>query len=191
MVGTVKWKIKDDKGKIHSFILPNTYYSPSVETRLLSPQHWAQTRKKGRDSYCITYHDAIIMRWNEDKYQITASLDNRKHRSVGVVRSASGITQYLTSCQAINEEYTTLAYPATICMDCQVAEVTDDEASVQAPKISQDKSHRAMDGVRPVTQTEVEQMREEIFKDKESEAILYDEDKKEEKGFLTYTQDSQ
>jgi hypothetical protein len=54
MVGTVKWKIKDDKGKVHSFILPNTYYSPSVETRLLSPQHWAQTRKKGRDSYCIT-----------------------------------------------------------------------------------------------------------------------------------------
>ena len=46
MVGTVKWKIKDDKGKVHSFILPNTYYSPSVETRLLSPQHWAQTRKK-------------------------------------------------------------------------------------------------------------------------------------------------
>jgi hypothetical protein len=42
--------------------LPNTYYSPSVETRLLSPQHWAQTRKKGRDSYCVTYHDAIIMR---------------------------------------------------------------------------------------------------------------------------------
>ncbi len=39
MVGTVKWKIKDDKGKIHNFILPNTYYSPSVETRLLSPQH--------------------------------------------------------------------------------------------------------------------------------------------------------
>ena len=32
MVGTVKWKITDDKGKIHSFILPNTYYSPSVET---------------------------------------------------------------------------------------------------------------------------------------------------------------
>jgi hypothetical protein len=112
MVGTVKWKIKDDKGKIHSFILPNTYYSPSVETRLLSPQNWAQTRKKGRDSYCITYHDAIIMRWNKDEYQITAPLDNRKHRNVGVVRSASGITQYLASCQAIDEEFTTLAYPA-------------------------------------------------------------------------------
>ncbi len=37
MVGTVKWKIKDDNGKVHNFILPNTYYSSSVETRLLSP----------------------------------------------------------------------------------------------------------------------------------------------------------
>jgi hypothetical protein len=32
MVGTVKWKSKDDKGKINNFILPNTYYSSSVET---------------------------------------------------------------------------------------------------------------------------------------------------------------
>jgi hypothetical protein len=118
MVGTVKWKIKDDNGKTHSFILPNTYYSSSVETRLLSPQHWAQVRDKGRDSYCVTYHDAIIMRWNKDKYQITAPLDNRKHRNVGVVRSAPGIKNYLTACQAIDNEYTTLAYPATICMDC-------------------------------------------------------------------------
>jgi hypothetical protein len=43
-VGTVKWKIKDDYGKVHNFILPNTFYSSSVETRLLSPQHWAQVR---------------------------------------------------------------------------------------------------------------------------------------------------
>ena len=61
-VGTVKWKIKDDNGKVHNFILPNTFYSSSVETRLLSPQHWAQVRDKGRDTYCITYHDAVIMR---------------------------------------------------------------------------------------------------------------------------------
>ena len=67
MVGTVKWKIKDDNGKVHNFILPNTYYSSSVETRLLSPQHWAQVKNKGRDTYCVTYHDAIIMRWNKDK----------------------------------------------------------------------------------------------------------------------------
>jgi hypothetical protein len=73
------------------------------------------------------------MRWNKDKYQITAPLDNRKHRNVGVVRSSTGITQYLTACQAIDTECTTIAYPATICMDCQAAEETDDETSVIAP----------------------------------------------------------
>jgi hypothetical protein len=106
------------------------------------------------------------MRWNKDKYQITAPLDNRKHRNVGVVRSATGITQYLTSCQAIDAECTTLAYPATIRMDCQTAEVTDDEASVEASKISQQTSKKEMDGVRPVTPIEVEQMSEDIFKTK-------------------------
>jgi hypothetical protein len=131
------------------------------------------------------------MRWNKDKYQITAPLYNRKHRNMGVVRSALGITQCLTSCQAIDAEFTTFAYPATICMDCQIAEVTDDEASVEAPKISQHKSKKAMDGVRPIMPTEVEQMREEIFKDKESESILHDEDKTEEEDFPTYAQDSQ
>ncbi len=48
--------------------------------------------------------------------QITAPFDNRKHRNVGVVRSSTGITQYLTACQAIDTECTTLAYPATICI---------------------------------------------------------------------------
>jgi hypothetical protein len=74
MVGTVKWKIQDDNGKIHNFILPDTYYSSAVETRLFSPQHWAQVRNRKRDTYCVTYYDAIIMRWNKDKYQITAPL---------------------------------------------------------------------------------------------------------------------
>jgi hypothetical protein len=57
-------------------------------------------------------------------------------------------------------------------MDCQAAEVTDGEASVEAPKISQDKPEKTMDGVRLVMPTEIEQMREEIFKDKEPGTIL-------------------
>jgi hypothetical protein len=110
---------------------------------------------------------------------------------VGVVRSAPGIKQYLTSCQVIDQEFTTLAYPATICMDCQATEVTDDEASVEAPKVSQSKPEKTMVGVRPVTPIEIEQMREEIFKDKESGTILQDEDVMVEENFPTYAQDSQ
>ncbi len=51
------------------------------------------------------------------------------------MRSVPGIKQYLLSCQAMDQEYTTLAYPATICMDYQIAEVTDDEASVRTPEV--------------------------------------------------------
>jgi hypothetical protein len=128
-----------------------------------------------------------MRRWNKDKYQITAPLDNRKHRNVGVVRSAPGIKQYLTTCQAIDQEYTTLAYPATICMDCQTAYITDDESSVGTPeKIHQEPK----EGARPVT-LDVDQMREEIFKDQERETILHDDDETVEEDYLTYSQDSQ
>jgi hypothetical protein len=105
MVGTVKWKIQDDNGKIHNFILPDTYYSSAVETRLLSPQQWA---------YCVTYYDAIIMRWNKDKYQITAPLSDEEHRNVGVVRSVPGIKSYLTTSRALDQEHEVIAFPATI-----------------------------------------------------------------------------
>ncbi len=59
-------------------------------------------------------------------------------------------------------------------MDCQAAEVTDDKASVETFKISKSTLEKGMEGTRPVTPTEVEQMREEIFKGKETEASLLD-----------------
>ena len=67
-----------------------------------------------------------------------------------------------------------MAYPATICMDCQAAEITDDESSVQTPE-----------------KLDVDQMREEIFKDKEPETMILDEDTTVEEDSPTYSQDSQ
>jgi hypothetical protein len=151
---------------MHNFILPNTYYSSSVETRLLSPQHWAQVRDKGRDTYCVTYHDAIIMRWNKDKYQITATLDNRKHRNVGVMRSVAGIQSYPTSCTAYDQEYETLAYPATIS--------TSDEAG-------ETESHAH----------DEEQMREITDQEASQVPILHDEDNHEEEEYSIFAHDSQ
>ncbi len=40
-VGTIKWNIQDDDGKMHTITLPGTYYVPDAETRILSPQHRA------------------------------------------------------------------------------------------------------------------------------------------------------
>jgi hypothetical protein len=86
IVGAVKQKIQHNNGKIHNFIVSNTYYySPTAETTLLSLQHWAQVR-----------HLFI------KKCIITASLD------VGAVRSVTGIKKCLTACQAIEQEQETL-----------------------------------------------------------------------------------
>ncbi len=156
MVGTVKWKVQDNKGKVHNFILPNTYYSSSVETRLLSPQHWAQVRGRKRDTCCITYYDAIIMRWNKDKYQITAPLDDRKHRNVGVMRSVAGIKNYLTSCRAFDQQHETIAFPATTWIDKELGPTaTHDEMS--------DHDQPAMEQNLPSisTQGQLQHMREE------------------------------
>jgi hypothetical protein len=40
--GTVRWGITDDMGKRHYIHIPNLYYVPGCELRLLSPQHWSQ-----------------------------------------------------------------------------------------------------------------------------------------------------
>jgi hypothetical protein len=42
-IGTIQWKWEDDKGVIHTHLIPNSYYAPEAKVRLLSPQHWMQT----------------------------------------------------------------------------------------------------------------------------------------------------
>jgi hypothetical protein len=174
MVGTVKWKIQDDNGKIHSFILPNTYYSSAVETRLLSPQHWAQVRNRKRDTYCVTYYDAIIMRWNKDKYQITAPLSDEQHRNLGVVRSVPGIKSYLTTCRALDLEHEVIAFPAMM-------EISNDEQLEAA--LSNEPQTPLIDAT---IEQDMEQMREGLkevtFQDDEQveeESPVYADDKQE------------
>jgi hypothetical protein len=72
-------------------------------------------------------------------------------------------------------------------MGCQIAEVTDDEASVGTPEILYKEPDK---GTRPVM-PDVEQMREKMFKDKEQETILQDEDNIVEEVLPAYAQDSQ
>ena len=41
-VGTVQWKIEDDRGKIHTLEIKNTLYLPNLHKAILSPQHTAK-----------------------------------------------------------------------------------------------------------------------------------------------------
>ncbi len=71
-------------------------------------------------------------------------------------------------------------------MDCQAAEITDDESSVKPSETIYKEPNK---GIRPVT-PDVEQLRQEIFKGKEQEIILQDKDTEVEEDFPTYSQDS-
>jgi hypothetical protein len=54
--GTIKWDIVDDAGTTQHIVVPNSYLVPTVPTRLLSTQHWAQERRQinGRGLTFIT-----------------------------------------------------------------------------------------------------------------------------------------
>ena len=45
IMGTIKWKVEDDSGKVHTFRIPNSYYVLDRGVRIFSPQHWAKTQK--------------------------------------------------------------------------------------------------------------------------------------------------
>ena len=39
MMGTLKWKVEDDSGKVHTLLIPNSYYVPDGGVIIFIPQH--------------------------------------------------------------------------------------------------------------------------------------------------------
>jgi hypothetical protein len=128
-VGTVRWRIHDDGGRIHNIIQPNTYYSAHAESRLLSPQQWAQIDKNGRGTKCTTYHDVIILKWNNQKFKRTIPIDDQT-RNVGIISTPLGINGYLHKCEEYDKTHQVIAFPATIEHDADLHVVTDDEEEI-------------------------------------------------------------
>ena len=67
MVGTLKWQWEDDQGQIHKHIIPNSYYVPSGQARLLSPQHWAKAQRSSRRNSTgeTTNSSTCTLKWGE------------------------------------------------------------------------------------------------------------------------------
>ena len=101
MIGTIKWHIEDDEGKVHPIILPNSLYLKSATSRLLSPQHWAQVAKDHKPlphgTWCATFHDRVVLYWAQQQYKRTIPLD-RYGTNVATIRSAPGYNAYSVFC---------------------------------------------------------------------------------------------
>ena len=129
--GTLQWKIQDDQGQSHRFTLPNSYYVATAPSRILCPQHLAQTAK---DNYPlplgtgeVTGDEYIQLFWDQRKYVKTIKLDPR--RNIGMTHTAPGIHRYTD----FLAQQATITQEGPYCFDTHIIPDDDDEESLQPP----------------------------------------------------------
>jgi hypothetical protein len=111
-IGTIKWNIEDDLGRVHIIVLPNAYYSPAGKYKLVCPQHWAQAVDdhfpKPNGTWCATYADRIVLHWAQGQY--TRTLRLMPATKVCILTTPTGITQYQRACHTMER----LTRPVTL-----------------------------------------------------------------------------
>ena len=142
-MGTLRWQWSDDSGKRHTFEIPNSYYVPSWELRLLSPQHWAQTRNQfdQETTRCITSSVNVYLRWThgDEHYELTLPL-NKRGSNVGTLYSHPGYNKYDFFCQAaaitIADDKDPIALPANLISDDEDKKERNTEPHIGPPTIT-------------------------------------------------------
>ena len=143
MIGTLLWCWLDDQGQTHKFLIPNSYYVPHGGVRLLSPQHWAQTRKKSRPVHThwptgrkdfvsmpgvgeFTGAESCVLYWDQCKYQRTIPL-NKHGTNVATMQLAPGYGKFQAFCAeaGLNDDQVYDASPFIV----DAHEIIDDEES--------------------------------------------------------------
>ena len=78
-VGTIRWRVEDDDGTSHSFLIPGSLYIPESPARLFSPQHWAQERKDDvpvkNGTWQATFADHVMIVWGQQRFKKTIPFD--------------------------------------------------------------------------------------------------------------------
>ena len=151
----------DDSGKIHTFEIPNSYYVPSCELRLLSPQHWAQTRNPvdRETTRCITSSVNVYLRWTngDENYELTLPL-NKRGSNVGTLYSHPGQNKYDLFCQAaaitIADDKDPIALPANVISDDKDNEERNTEPQIGPPPITIPKTRHGNQGITSEQTTE-------------------------------------
>ena len=103
-MGMIKWDIGDDEGVTHTHIIPKSYYVPQGHVRLLSPQHWTQSRmgidKRG-GAGTRTMAVSCKLFWNNDKSCKTIPIDVYGN-NIATFHLASGYTAFHAYCTSTN-----------------------------------------------------------------------------------------
>ena len=103
-VGTILWRWDDDQGREHKFTIPNSLYVPSGKCRLLSPQHWAQTRQDNqKPAFKTTNKSKVVLTWGKQKYQLTTPLGKRDN--VATLSMSPGYNKFNLFCKAATMDF--------------------------------------------------------------------------------------
>jgi transposase InsO family protein len=107
-IGTIAWQWDDNQGKTHKFTIPNSFYVPEGNVRLLSPQHWAQAQndtKPLQGTGSETTSTDVILFWAQRKYALTIPLG--RNDNVATFNMSPGYTQYSAFCATAGFDDTT------------------------------------------------------------------------------------
>ena len=106
-MGTIRWKWLDDTGITHQFRIPRSYYIPSGNVRLLSPQHWAKSigrtsHEKANSAGETTTGDRTTLFWGNHRYKLTVPMCPKTN--VATFQTAPGYNGYHMFCQQAEME---------------------------------------------------------------------------------------
>lgn len=140
-MGTIIWKWHDNNGQTHRFKIPNSYYIPDGNCRLLSPQHWAKTQVGGGSRSTratgtgeTTYFNKCVLFWDRNKYQLDIPMDQGSN--VATFHLAPGFGRYDLFCQECSirddqfQEESITAMPTGMVSDDE----DDDDDDVLPPR---------------------------------------------------------
>ena len=155
-IGTIQWTWDDDNGKSHTFNIPNSFYVPEGKTRLLSPQHWAQTRP-GKDKHGgageTTTALTCTLFWDGGDSTRTVPLD-RDSTNVASFRLSPGYTKFHAHCAEFNQgsDEATESDPITAH---EAGIVSDDESDDESTAVEDPTSGWDSEGDLPTKHTEI------------------------------------
>ena len=113
MMGTIKWKVEDDSGKVNTFRIPNSYYVPDGGVRVFIPQHWAKTqkdRKPTQGTGSTTLADQVTIFWHQRHFSKTVYLDPSTNMETFAL--VPGYTKYHAfKASALRREHAILHHP--------------------------------------------------------------------------------
>eukprot|EP00957_Ditylum_brightwellii_P060894 4622423-Ditylum_brightwellii.AAC.1 len=79
--GTVRWRLKDDNGKICSIKITEAAYVPEAPYCILSPPHWSQQamddRHRPNGTWCATLANCTVLQWDQRRHTKTVPYDPR------------------------------------------------------------------------------------------------------------------